>query len=235
MGWPMKHYRQLKNLYDGECIVVCNGPSLNDVPLEFLRSRPTFGCNRITLLQSEFIPTFYSCIGANQLDTPERRDTIYPILDKVEYAFINRLLINEFAHYDNVYSIIGWPRSTHGANSDRTKYSHDPLVWVGIGFTMTYIALQIADYVGFTTALMVGLDHKYDMTSDRKHFYRDGEVPLFEVAPGPHGPAKWQQGCDHVFAHALVAWKAKGKKIYNLTPDSACDVFRKHDLARWNK
>ena len=237
----MKHYSRLKNLYNGECIIVCNGPSLRNVPIDFLKSRPSFGCNRIYIVPddwpefADFTPTFYSCIGANQLSSPEQRDTIYPIIDKVEIAFINRLFIHEFAHFGNVYSIMGWPRSTHVTYMDRIQYSNSPLEWTGIGFTMTYISLQIADYMGFTTALMVGLDHKYDMTTDQKHFYKDGEAPLFEIAPGVHHPDKWQIGCDHVFARALKVWKEKGKKIYNLTPDSACDVFRKHDLARWNK
>ena len=62
----------LKNSHEGEtCIVIGNGISLKDVPLEFLKSHPSLGCNRIFMLE-DFIPTYYSLSGNTQVEGLEQ-------------------------------------------------------------------------------------------------------------------------------------------------------------------
>lgn len=47
-------------LKTNECIIVANGPSLDNVPIEFLNSRKSFGMNAIHL-HKEFKPTYWCC------------------------------------------------------------------------------------------------------------------------------------------------------------------------------
>jgi hypothetical protein len=230
------HYSKFHNLHEGETgIVVANGPSLADVPVDFLHKYPSLGCNRITHMYPDFVPNYYACLGWNQVDTPERRETIYPMLedDRCEAAFINRMWAQEFP-YDNVHSILGG--KYYGLEPKQMRgFSMSPLEITGLGFTMTYVLLQIAFYMGFETVLIVGLDHHYPKTS-KKHFYDDSEFPNFEVAPGPlyeDKPDFWRTGADAVFRVAEEVYYNNGRDIINLTDESRCTVFRKEALSDW--
>ena len=157
----IKDYTKFKDMHKGEtCITIANGPSLEEVPVEFLRKYPSFGVNRITQMAQthDFMPTYYSCIGYNQLDTPEKRATIHPALEHVNCggAFINRLWMHKFP-YDNVWGIKSI--ADYDKSADTLFFSLDPLHIIGIRGTMMLPVFQLAYYMGFTTCLVVGLDH----------------------------------------------------------------------------
>ena len=228
-------YEQFYNLHKGEVgLIVANGPGLENIPIEFLKKYPSLGCNRITLMAPEFVPTYYSCIGFNQVDTPEKRATFDAMLGHPDCkaAFINRLFAHHFA-YDNIFTIMGG--RYYGIENTRF-FSLDPLNITGLGFTMTFVLLQIAFYMGFSKVLIVGLDHHYD-EGPKKHFYTDDEVADFEVAPGPlyrNDTDLWQQGADLVFQVARKVYEDAGREIINLSIPSACEIFRKQELSRWH-
>lgn len=229
-------YEKFHNCHEGETgLVVANGPSLADVPIEFLKSYVTLGCNRITHMTPEFVPNYYSCLGLNQVNEPEKRETIYPTIEHPDCwaAFINRLVIHLFP-YDNVYSILG------GAfyNIKETRFfSLEPLHITGLGATMTFVLLQIAYYMGFDPVLIVGLDHNYPEGTMR-HFYDDSEFPGFEQAPGSvydNDNAVWQKHATAMLSLAQEAYIEGNREIINLTSDSKCEVFRKEALSDWVK
>jgi len=231
------HYSKFHNLHKGETgIVVANGPSLEEVPVEFLERYVTLGCNRITAMYPEFVPTYYSCIGWNQVNTEERRATIYPALEdeRCRAAFMNRMWVHEFP-YEKVHSILGG--RYYGLEEIQLRgFSMSPLELVGLGFTMTYVLLQIAFYMGFETILIVGLDHYYPPDSSKKHFYDDSAFPDFEIAPGPlyrDDPAMWKRGADAVFMLSEEMYVRNGRDVINLTRNSQCTIFRKEDLSDW--
>jgi hypothetical protein len=231
---PTKGYPQFKDKHKGATgIVIANGPGLRNVPIEFLKKYPSLGCNRITLMAPEFVPTYYSCLGANQIDTPDKRETFRPMLSHPDCkaAFLNRLFAHEF-FYDNVFSIMGG----HSYGMKETRFfSAEPLQVTGLGYTMIYVSLQIAYYMGFQTILLVGLDHHYPDTP-QKHFYRDDEVPDFEVAPGPlynYDTHQWKRGADMVFSIANEVYDNGGRQIINLSSPSQCEIFRKEELSAW--
>jgi len=224
-------YEQFKNRHKGEVgLVIANGLGLNRVPLDFLAKYPSFGVNRIHLLYDKtgFTPTYYVCNGFNQFDTEEKRAMVYPMLEYVEAAFLNRYWIHEFP-FDNVHGILSTKPYTGKASME---FSYDPLHTYGIGWTVTYVALQIAFYMGFDPVLIVGLDHRYP-TGPFKHFYEDGEASLWEIGAGPHDPAEWQRGCDRVFAKANHAYRMAGRRIINLSNPTACTVFERGDIGEW--
>jgi hypothetical protein len=231
-----RHYTYFKDLHkDQECIIIANGPSLKKVPIEFLESRPSFGCNRIHVLWEKkgFAPTYYVSLGLNHLWEKSQRDRVIPFLASVKAAFLNRMTIHEFPQ-PNVYSILSnqWVKS----QEEKESYSNSPLEWIGIGRTMIYGLLQIADYMGFSTALVVGLDHEYPPPENpKKHFYRDEEVAEWEMAP--HLPREvWYGEANKVLDNAYRIWHDdKGKKIYNLTPGSKYIMFPKDKLENWHE
>lgn len=239
MEKPMlKSNAALKGSYQGQtATLICNGPGLANVPLEFLQKYPTLGCNRITMLYPAFCPTFYFGMGANQLDTPEKRATILPVIldDRCEAAWINRLMIHEFAFTNKCYTWMGG--KAYGVSGDRLKtWSKTPYFSVGIGYTMVYPILQMALWLGFDPILIVGMDHKYPPSEDKqKHFYKDDEgyASLFEVAPGPYTSAAWRRNTDGILAIAKAEFDKAKKRIVNLSNPTECTIFETGRLEDW--
>jgi hypothetical protein len=232
----MNDYEQFKDRHKGEtCILIANGPGLDNIPVEFLKKYPSFGVNRITQMLPEFAPTYYSCIGLNQLDTADKRATIYPVIEHMDLraAFINRLAIQYFRH-PKVWSILsGGP---YGQKvEERRAFSLSPLEIVGIGATQLYMSMQIANYMGFKTMLIVGMDHEYPK-GPKKHFYRDDEVPLFESAPGPRyndDSDTWRQVADMILKNAKLALDSLGVEVVNLSNPTKCTLFTRGRIEEW--
>jgi hypothetical protein len=227
-------YLKFHDCHKGETgLVVANGPSLENVPIEFLKSYITLGCNRITALAPEFVPNYYACLGHTQIDTGAKRETMIPMLmhPDLKAAFLNRLYIHLFP-MEHVYSILGG--RFYGIEETRF-FSFDPLNITGLGYTMTFVLLQIAFYMGFERVLLVGLDHNYP-DSSKKHFYDDSEFPDFEIAPGPvyeWDNEKWQGGANIILSMANEVYNEQGREIINITSDSHCEVFRQEALSKW--
>ena len=149
-------------------------------------------------------------MGLNQLRYEEQRIPVHEFCKHAELAFINRIMHHYFP-YDNVVSILSDPAATDVA--ERLKWSDDPLCWCGLGFTVTYIALQIALYLGYRKVLCVGLDNKYD--GDTVHFYGDRKDKLMR-----YEPETLSHGGDYVYNIAVQEYAKKGAEIINLTPNS---------------
>ena len=221
-------YTRFKDCHKGESgIIIANGPSLRDVPIEYLMSMPTFGCNYVHML-GDFAPTYYANIGVNHLDTEEKRASIFPAMARpnCKAAFINRL----FAHYFPFEDVVGimsgsvfkWPQR------ETRKFRTDPLDYIGVGGTMLFGLFQIAYYMGFDKVYVVGLDHDYE--GKEPHFYSEDDVPFIEAVPGPvydYDNERWQARCDGVFTMCRIAYEDDGRRIINITPGSKCDVFEK--------
>ena len=218
-------YTQFHDKHNGETgIIIANGPSLRDVPIEFLMSVPSFGCNFVHRRADGFAPTYYANTGMNHLDTLEKRQAIYPAMDSphCEAAFINRLVAHLFP-FENIYGILSG--RAYGLHNSR-KFSLDPLHIIGIGGSMLFGLFQIAYYMGFDRLYVVGLDHDY---SGDKHFYDESDVPYIEEVPGPHyqhDNKTWQAACDGVFTQCRIAFEMDNREIINMTPGSKCDVFK---------
>ena len=227
----------LKNIHKGdEMIIIANGPSLADVPLEFLKSRPTFGCNRITMMghSDDFWPDYYLSVGGSSLGSTEQREHTRPSVLHAKAAFLCRVWDCYFP-YDNVYGVLSWRIK----DTDRLKisFSYTPLEFLGVGYSSVYCMLQIAFFMGVQRALIVGLDHRYpDLDgpdADKKHFYKDGEAPMFEISPGPYPVHMFFSGSDLVFTLADWHWSRDGRNILDLTPNGHCKIFRKDRLENW--
>lgn len=215
----------IKDTYEGTAVLMANGKSLDDVPREFLNKYHTIGTNNIYLygmtdeevaqypgIPPKFYPDFYTILGANQIDTEEKRSYSLPLIEKAQYAFVNRIRCR---HYDlpNIYGIHGKRLSTGTRPSNKAKFSYDIMDYVGIGFTNTYVMLQILYYLGFKEVLCVGLDNDYGADPERLHFYANDS--RFSNEPNM-GRTAHRNGSNYVFGLANEAYKKDGRKIINI-------------------
>jgi len=215
----------IKNTYDGTAVLMANGKSIDDVPREFLTNNHTIGTNNIYLygmndeevskypdIPPKFYPDFYTILGANQLDTEEKRSYSRPIIEKARYAFVNRIRYSVF-DYPHVYGIHGIRLSTGTRPPNKSAFSYDIMDYVGLGFTNTYIMLQVLYYLGFKEVLCVGLDNDYGVDPDKLHFYSND--PRFACEPSM-GRTAHQKGSNYVFGLAKEAYEKDGRKIINI-------------------
>jgi hypothetical protein len=232
-----KHFRKR---HFGPGLVIANGPSLKDVSNQFLRKYPSIGCNRIYLKEG-FTPTYFVQFGRNQVATIVLASDYYGVMSEVEASFVNRFAMEHFDMYENAYGISTVPLSLwDGPDTEVDKvqrvggsFSFDPLDGMGIGGSVIYQSLQLAFWFGFDPVLIVGLDHYYPVNVDEPwHFYPN--KPETTDMNGPLGGREgWNERSVTAFENARMVYDDADREILNLTPDSACKVFRMEDMQLW--
>jgi hypothetical protein len=216
------------------CIVIANGPSLKDVPLDFLKAYHSFGCNRIYLLE-DFTPTYFVQIGADQV-AGERASDFHEICGRVEASFVNRQAVmrGAFAGIQHVYGIHSRPLDDPNAEKGiGMQFSTHPLYAIGIGGSIIFQSFQLAYWMGFSTCLVVGLDHDYPKNWEVPwHFYPNEESVTSKEGPFG-GRRSWAQRTERAFQVSREAFVADARQILNLTPGSKCYEFPTGDIQAW--
>lgn len=213
--------RSMHNIHKGEsCIVVGNGPSLRNVPFKFLTSNTTFGTNKIFLFKG-FTPTYYVSVNPLVIAQSWRE-----IMSMQSPTFINK----SFA--------VGDMPGTYYLHSMRIPlFSYDPSRYIYEGYTVTFVCLQLAFFMGFTKVGLVGLDHRFDFEGEpnEEHIMEGNDPNHFD--PNYFKGQKWNnpdlQRSEEAYQMAKEAFESMGRKIVNLTPDSALEVFPKQRISKW--
>jgi hypothetical protein len=214
----------LHNKHQGErCFIFGNGPSLNQMDLTPLAGEITFGLNRIYLLFDEvgFATTYH--------------------------VTINRLVIKQC--YDEIMAIpstkfMNWQGARHLVSVEtpvtllRTladwQFSTDPTRGVWQGATVTFVAMQLAYYMGFAQVILIGVDHSFATKGDpHKVVTSRGDDPN-HFAPNYFGKGfKWQlpdlETSEIAYAIARDAFARDGREIVDATVGGKLQVFRKVD------
>lgn len=227
--WNKNRLAGLKNRHKGErCIIVANGPSLKMTNLDSIKNEVTFGLNRIYLFfdQTVFRPTYY--VTVNELILEQFCNDI------AELKMPKFLNWNQRSHYETPDSGIYFLKSKMVINDFFQYDVTNPLV---VGATVTFVALQLAYYMGFQEVVIVGLDHNYAETGqpsetevrtteqDRSHFH-----PQYF----PKG-SRWQlpdlMRSEIDFRLARKSFEADGRRIFDATIGGKCQVFEKLEFS----
>lgn len=159
----LEQLRVLKGKYRGKrCFIIGTGPSLKISDLEMLSDEITFATNRIYELfnQTEWRPTFY----VNQ-----DYDLIHKFADKIKNIDV-KLMFLPIDYKDkfegNKYRFFVLKHKEFYPH--KAPFSLDISKFLAQGFTVTYGAIQIAVYMGFTELYLLGIDHNYNISRDAK-------------------------------------------------------------------
>lgn len=146
------------NLYDfinkhkGErCFIACNGPSLNDIPMDKLKGEIIFGLNRGYLKEDMEITYLVTMV----------KRVVKQYGDEIAKARCKVL----FTNLINVPHACPTPFGSDAFQTDLFKPLHR-------GHTVTYPTMQIAYGMGFSEVYLIGCDHSfsYERTvEDRDH------------------------------------------------------------------
>jgi hypothetical protein len=215
--------------------IIGNGPSLNKLDLTPLKDEFTFGVNAIYLNKDKmgFLPTHY--IVEDVFVAEDRAPEINALRGPTKWIgnYLRYCLEgDESACWMNVAcdyrDYPGFPHfSTNAAR----------IVWVG--GTVSYIAMQLAYYMGFSEVYLVGFDHSYTVpkeahvegraitstTDDPNHFHPD----YFGKGYRWHDPRVDRM--EIAYDKARQAYERAGRKICNATAGGHLETFERIDYA----
>jgi hypothetical protein len=217
--------KQLKNIHANQrCFIIGNGPSLRQTDMSRLRSEYTFGLNRIYLLFPELGFNTTYLVSVNDL-----------VLEQCA-AEMQSLTLPKFFTWRARH----WFRSDPDIIYLDTDFTGEENFSTNIkgrlfeGFTVTYVALQLAFHMGFNEVILVGVDHNFvTQGAANQAVVSQGDDPN-HFAPNYFGKGfKWQlpdlAGSERAYVLARDAYSRAGRRILDATIDGKLNVFPKVD------
>ena len=218
----MIRLRSLRNKYSNKrCFVIGNGPSLNKTDLSRLKNEYTFGTNRIYLLFDElgFSTTFYIAIDA--------------LILKQYKSDINELSNTKFIMWKNRHEIVFKSNVIFFEQDLEVCFKSDPIKKLYTSGTVTYIAMQLAYYMGFNPVILVGVDNSY-----KTYRTTTEKVKKLKYKSGNHfAPNYFKKGHVWVppdrqkqelgYRMAKYVYEKSGRKIIDATIGGNLNLFPK--------
>ncbi|WP_296366706.1 hypothetical protein [Vulcanococcus sp. Clear-D1] len=204
-------------------VLVCNGPSLN---------------------QTDFAPIRGEiCMGLNKIYLGFKRFRFYPRY----YLAINRRVIEQGADEIRRLACIRFLRDLEGCNPlpesaltyllhSRPEQRFHENLCEGFfeGFTVTFAALQIAFFMGFSEVVIVGMDHRYAYKGLPNEAHKLVGADPNHFDPSYFSGHTWDnpdlQNSERYYSMARESYEAAGRRIIDCTVDGACAVFEKGRL-----
>jgi len=214
-----------RDRYQGErCFVVGNGPSLRHTDLSKLAGEFTFGMNRIYLAFDEHDFKTSCLVSVNDL-----------VLEQC-HPDISTLGIPKFVTW-RARRFFEASESTLFLDTDYTlpeDFNGDATGRLFEGFTVTYVCLQLAFFMGFSQAILVGVDHNFATKGPANAVVTsEGDDPNHFSAQYFGKGFRWQlpdlEGSERAYHLAKDAYQADGRQILDATVGGKLTVFQKVD------
>lgn len=218
-----------KNKYTGEkAVIVCNGPSLLKSDLSLLDGVFTFGLNKINLLfdKSSFRP---SCIVAVNPFVIEQNAEFYNRTDVPLYldSYAKKIIRNR----ENITFI---------HSSTQSKFARNCSISIFNGYTVTFVAMQLAFHMGFKNVALIGCDHYFANKGIANKIVVSGQKDENHFSENYFADgAKWQLPdllqSEVNYTLAREIYQASGKIIFNATEGGFLEVFPRINLGGFVK
>jgi hypothetical protein len=215
--------KQIQNIHAKQrCFIIGNGPSLRQMDLSRLRGESTFGLNRIYLLFPELGFTTTYLVSVNDL-----------VLEQCA-AEMQTLPLPKFITWRARHWFRRDPNFTY-LDTDFTgaeDFSSSITGRIFEGYTVTYVALQLAFHMGFSEAILVGVDHSFITQGvANQAVVSQGEDPN-HFSPNYFGKGfKWQlpdlAGSERAYSLARQAYSHAGRRIMDATVGGKLTIFPK--------
>jgi hypothetical protein len=210
-----------KDKHKGQrCFVIGNGPSLKKMDLSLLRDEFTFGMNRIYLLFPELgFHTSY-LVSVNDLVIQQCAQDI------------QRLPLPKFLSWRAMSEPVDSSTTVFLRSSYSLGFSTDLEELVYESATVTNVALQLAFYMGFSTVILIGVDHSFaSKGKPNTTVVSDGSDPN-HFSPDYFGKGfRWQLPdldiSERGYLLAREAFEKNGRQILDATVDGKLQIFPK--------
>ena len=214
-----------RDLHTGKrCFVIGNGPSLRQMDLSPLRDEITFGLNRIYLAFPDWGFTTTYLVSVNDLVLEQCAEDM------------KALELPKFVTWRARPWLADDPRVIF-LDTDFTgdeNFSGDATRRLFEGFTVTYVALQLAFYMGFSEVILIGVDHNFATKGEANQaIVSEGDDPN-HFAPNYFGKGfKWQlpdlDGSERAYLLARQGYEQAGRRVVDATLGGKLSIFPKVD------
>lgn len=217
--------RSYRNLHAGErCFILGNGPSLRDTDLSLLRDEITFGMNRIYLLFLEmgYQTTYYLAINTLVVEQSGMDIESLSMPKFITWRARNWVELGENSAF---------------IDSDFTppaSFATDCTGRIFEGSTVTYVAMQLAFYMGFQKVILVGVDHSFHTKGPPNAVVAAGEVDSDHFSPDYFSKGyRWQlpdlEASEEAYKLAKITFEKSGRQILDATIGGKLTIFPKVD------
>ena len=225
----------LKDSHKGECaFIIGNGPSLKVEDLNLLHEKNIFcfAMNRINLIFDRTLwrPSCYIAIDRQLFRDGDT--TLQSVLNETLPLYLFGDLLYEGVKETNSKTAFFYnqPNSRY---IPVQKFSDNMLEYVVDGFTVTYNAMQIAYYMGFSTVYLLGVDFNYSNVTkvDGTITKNSTNATYFDSRYDSNNKnAGFMDGMLSAYQTAAEFCKTHNFKIINLTRGGNLDVFERDDF-----
>ena len=222
--------RKLRALQDSragkKAVVLCNGPSLLKVDFDALQRSGAycFGLNKINLLfdKTTFRPD--CVVSVNHLVLKQNAD------------FYNQTDLPLFLDSQAAGLVRGRPNVAFVHGNDIQRFSRDCSISLYQGFTVTFVALQLAFHMGFRQVALVGADHNFATKGAANKTVVSGEKDESHFDPSYFaGGARWQLPdlfqSEVAYTLARDMYQAFGGDVMNATVGGNLEIFKRESLS----
>lgn len=196
------------------CIIAANGKSLNDYNYDIVNEFPLFILNR-GYLKKELKPRWL--VVVNDL-------VIKQFWDEISQVDVDTIFATPIYNHPRLFPLRYTP--------DIPSFQPDITKPLWQGHTVTYVALQIAYWMGFEKVILIGLDHNYPRAKGKPSnqlVVSDSEdIDHFDKNYFGKG-VKWHlpnlERSELAYKLARDYYERNGRIIINATPQTKLDVF----------
>ena len=235
----LKLYLLKNSLRSRRAFIIGNGPSLKIEYLDRLQNETSFAANMIyrSFSQTHWRPTFY-VLG----DVEVAKNYAHEITAAVP----STLLLSDFlaSHFLLSDRVVLFRKEHESFENVEPLFSNNVLKIVRGGYTVTYLMLQLAWWMGVREFYVLGVDCRWNL-NDYKVSGQEGQIfqtaEIKETASSYFIKNYFRAGekCikpTHIHEQVLSLQAARkfierhGGKIYNVAKESPLDVFEHMDF-----
>ncbi len=211
-----------KEYFNKPLLIVCNGPSLNNTPLDDI-DMVSIGLNKINLIykKTSWRPEIIVC--TNGLVLKQNKD----FFNTTE----SLLLVPVKARYlgvknrENVFFL---------NLKDEFKVNEDIETKISAGCTVTFLALQIAAYLQANKVNIVGLDHSFNFNKDKKVYKMEGDDENHfskDYFKGQYWGIPDLDQSENLYQLSKEFFESKNVPIIDYTINGKLQIFDKRDIS----
>lgn len=226
--WRKKYVpklRAFKNKHAGEdCFIIGNGPSLKQMDLSVLADYHTFGLNKIFLMEDLGVDLDLSyLVSVNALVIEQSAEKFAQMNCPIFLDYnASEGTVEEKDHINRLHTLNVW------------SFYEDLTQPICQGYTVTFVAMQIAYYMGFKRVFLIGVDHSFKQQgkSNEVQTYEGNDENHFH--PDYFKGQQWQladvYGSEVSYHLANYHYLKAERQIFDATVGGQLDVFPKVDF-----
>jgi len=185
-----------------------------------LKNYYTFGLNKIYLLFDKVDLNLSYHVAVNKLVIEQSAEEFEKLSCPSFLSY--KKAHNKIRNYKHIYFIFtGGPFTFH----------KDLMQKISEGYTVTFVAMQIAYYMGFQRVFLIGVDHSFKAVGNpnEKQLLKGDDQNHF--APNYFGGKEWQlpdiEASELSYHHAGFQFQRSERQILDATVDGKLTIFSK--------